>query len=267
MTPVFLIAWREYKQYVLSRGFIIFLVTFPLLIALGGGAVGLLESSKPVRSFVVYDEAGGYAEAIDREIAEQERRQTVAAYDLYLEAAIDKAKIAPEDLPAPFAPEAQTQSRQDAFFAAGGVEAAREATKPYLKSGIPLFSAPRKQFAHIPLTPAIGSAATIEDAAEALRPYLVGEKPYPGAGGELFAAVIIPKAYTGGEDGAEAQFWSNNLTDPNLEIAVSRALSVTSRRKLSESFGLSPAQLDALADVDAPVKAYRPDKVAGGGEL
>ena len=267
MKPVFLIAWREYKQYVLSRGFIIFLVTFPLLIALGGGAIGLLESSKPVRTFVVYDEAGGYAEAIDREIAERERFQTVSAFDLYLEAALDKSKIAPEDLPAPFAPDALTQTRQDAFFTAGGVEAAREATKAYLKSGAPLFSAPKKQFARIELAGEIRSASTIEDAAEALRSFLVGEKSYPGAGGKLFAAVLIPRSYTGEEDGAEAQFWSNNLTDPNLEVAVSRALSATARRKLSESFGLSPAQLDALADVDAPVKAYRPDKIAGGGEL
>lgn len=267
MTPVFLIAWREYKQYVLSRGFIIFLVTFPLLITLGGGAIGLLESSRPVRTFVVYDEVGGYAEAIDREIAERDRHQAVAAFDLYLEAAIDKSKIAPGDLPPPFAPDAQTQARQNAFFAAGGVEAAREAAKPYLKSGAPLFAAPRRQFARIDLTDEIQSAATIDDAAEALRPFLVGARTYPGAGGGLFAAVLIPKSYTGGDEGAEAQFWSNNLTDPNLEIAVSRALSVTARRKLSESFGLSPAELDALADVDAPVKAFRPDKVQGGGEL
>ncbi|OFX02534.1 MAG: hypothetical protein A3E78_02380 [Alphaproteobacteria bacterium RIFCSPHIGHO2_12_FULL_63_12] len=267
MTPVFLIAWREYKQYILSRGFLIFLVTFPLIVILGGGAIGILESSKPVRTFVVYDQAGGYAEAIDREIAERERHQTIVAFDAYLEAAIDKSKIALEDLPAPFAPGATTQSRRNAFFAAGGVEAARAAVQPYLKSGVPLYSAPRRQFARIELADPIRSAATIEDAAEALRPFLVGAQSYPGAGGGLFAAVLIPRSYNGGEDGAEAQFWSNNLTDPNLEIAVSRALSATARRKLSESYGLSPAELDALADVDAPVKAYRPDKEQGGGEL
>lgn len=267
MSPVFLIAWREYKQYVLSRGFIIFLVTFPLLIGLGGAAIGLLEASKPVRNFVVYDEAGGYAEAIDHEIAERENYQTVAAWDAYLEIAIDKTKIAPEDLPKPFAPDAITQARQDAFFDAGGVEAARGTAAEYLKSGMPPFTAPKKQFTRLDLADKIRAAATIDDAAEALRPYLIGAKPYPGAGGGLFAAVLIPRDYTGGEDGAEAQFWSNNLTDPNLEIAVSRTLSTTARRKLSESFGLSRAELDALAEVDAPVKAYRPDKVEGGGEL
>src|SRR5690606_26375254 len=109
--------------------------------------------------------------------------------------------------------------------------------------------------------------ATIAEAAETLRPYLLGEKNFPRSSHGLFAAILIPENYTGGEDGAEAQYWSANLTDPALEITVSRALSSTARRKMSESFGLTPGQLDAIADVDAPVQAFRPDKNEGGGEL
>ncbi len=267
MRSVLLIAWREYKQYVLSRGFLIFLVTFPLLLVLGGAAMGLLEASKPIRSFVVFDAAGGYADAIDREIADRDAANLIAAWDAYLAASIDKSLIAPKDLPAPFAPGAITQKRQQAFYDAGGAEAARVTVEKYLKKGAPAFAAPRTQFMRLDLASAIGEPASIDTAAEALRPYLLGERPYPGAEGGLFAAVLIPEGYTGGDDGAEAQYWSNNLTDPGLEIAVSRALSTTARRKMSESFGLSSNQLDALADVDAPLKPYRPDKIEGGGEL
>ncbi len=267
MKAILLIAWREYKQYVLSRGFLIFLVTFPLIIGFGGAALGLLESSKPLRSFVVYDEVGGYAEAIDREIAERDQRNTISTWDAYLTVAIDKSKIAPEDLPAPFAPAAMTASRRVAFFANGGVEAARAVVRDYLKSGAPLFAAPRGQFVRLELAGAARGAASVEAAAQALAPYLLDAKPFPGADGALFAAVLIPKGYTGGEDGAEAQFWSKNLTDPALEITVSRALTTTARRKLSETFGLRGGQLDALADVEAPLKPYRPDKAEGGGEL
>lgn len=267
MKPVFLIAWREYKQYILSRGFLIFLVAFPLLIGAGGLAIGLLESAKPVRHFVVYDEAGGYADAIDREIADREKFATLAAWDAYVSAAVDRLKIDPEDLPAPYAPGAVTQSRQDAFFAAGGVEAARGAVAGQLKKGAPQFAAPRIQFTRLPLTKEIEAAGNLEEAAEVLRPYLVDEKAYPGAPGGLFAAVLIPAAYTGNSDGEEAQFWSKNLTDPALETAVGRALTLTARRRLSESFGLTSSQLDALAEIDAPVRPYRPDKFEGGGEL
>lgn len=267
MRSVLLIAWREYKQYVLSRGFLIFLVTFPLLLVLGGAAMGLLEASKPIRSFVVFDAAGGYADAIDREIADRDAGNLIAAWDAYLAASIDKSLIAPKDLPAPFAPGGITQKRQQAFFDAGGVDAARTAVEKYLKKGAPAFAPPRTQFMRLDLASAIGEPASVDAAAEALRPYLLGERSYPGAEGGLFAAVLIPEGYTGDDDGAEAQYWSNNLTDPGLEIAVSRALSTTARRKLSESFGLSSNQLDTLADVDAPLKPYRPDKVEGGGEL
>lgn len=267
MNAVLLIAWREYKQYVLSRGFLIFLVTFPLLIALGGAALGFLESAKPLRSFVVYDEVGGYAAAIDREIAERERRNVIVAWDAYVSIAADRSRIVPEDLPPPFAPAALTQARLQAFFDAGGVDGARAATIGYLKKGAPLFAAPRGQFVRLDLVAAAKDAGSIEAAAEALRPYLLDAKSYPGANGPLFAAVLIPWGYTGGEDGVEAQFWSKNLTDPSLEIAVSRALTTTARRRLSEQFGLSSAQLDAIADVDAPLKPYRPGKIEGGGEL
>lgn len=269
MKTVLLIAWREYKQYVLSRGFLIFLVTFPLLIALGGAAMGLLEASRPMRHFVVYDEVGGYAEAIDREIAERAERSIIGAFDAYVAVALDEALAAPEDLAAPFAPAAVTEARRRAFFAAGGVEGARKAVEGKLKKGAPLFVAPRTQFRRLELADDAAAAPTVDAAAEALRPYLLDAKPYPGSenASGLFAAVIIPRGYTGGEDGEEAQFWSNNLTDPGLEFAVSRALSSTARRKLSESYGLSAGQLDALADVEAPLKPYRPDKVRGGGEL
>lgn len=267
MRAVLLIAWREYKQYVLSRGFLIFLVTFPLLILFGGAAMGMLEASRPVRSFVVFDEVGGYAEAIDREIAERQQRDTVAAWDAYVAIAVDKAKIDPETLPGPFAPAAVTEARRQAFFEAGGADAARAAVAGRLRKGVPSFEAPRTQFVRLDLPAQARDARSLDAAIAALRPFLVGSKRLAGAEGPLFAAVLIPEGYTGAADGAEAQFWSKNLTDPALESAVGRALTTTARRKLSESFGLSGAELDALADVEAPVKAFRPDKAEGGGEL
>jgi len=264
---ILLIAWREYKQYVLSRGFLIFLISFPLLIGLGGAAMTFLETSRPIRHFVVFDEAGGYVEAIDREIESRFEMSVISAWDAYASVAIDKTKVSPEDLPEPFAPAAITRTRQGAFFAAGGVDAARAAIKDYLKAGAPLFVGPKRQFERLDLSGVVSADATIEEAAEILRPFLLGEKTYPKRAHGLFAAIFIPKAYTGRDDGEEAQYWSANLTDPALEITVSRALTSTARRQLSANFGLAPGQLDAIADLDAPMQAFRPDKNEGGGAL
>jgi ABC-2 type transport system permease protein len=268
MNAMFRIAWREYKQYVFSRGFVLFLIMFPLMVALGAASVGFLESSKPVRYFVVYDEAGGYADAIDNELETRRQRQILAAFDAYLEVAIDKTKIDPKRLPAPFAPGSISQARIDAIAAAGGYVAAKKAVLPYLKPGITQFAEPRRQFARLDIGAALGNAASMDAAADLLRPYLLGERDFPGVeDGALFAAILIPRGYTGAEGGAEAQYWSNNLTDPALEFAVGRALSSTARRKLAESLGLSRADLDALGDVDAPVKSFQPGKTEAGGEL
>lgn len=263
MRPVFLIAWREYKQYVLSRGFLMFLVLFPLLVVLGGAAIGFMQAAAPVRSFVVVDEAGGYAEAIDLEIDRQQQRKALDAWDQWVAVALDPAKLDPDDLQAPFAPGAVTFARLQAIETGGGYEAGLALARPHLRPGVPLFKAPRRQFVRIEAGDMIAGDAGAEAAAAALTPYLTGERRWPD-GSALFAAVIIPKDYTGDAKGPDAQYWSKNLTDPSLEIAVRRALTSTARRRLAGDLGLDGAALDALADADAPLKAYEPG--AGSGE-
>ncbi len=265
MRPVFLIAWREYRQYVLSRGFLMFLVMFPLLVLAGGAALGLMQSSKPTRAFVVVDAAGGYAEAIDREIARQHQREALGAWDAWLAVALDPTKKKAEDLPAPFGQGAVTFARMKALEAAGGFSAGLEIVRPHLRAGIPLFSAPKNQFLRLEPAGVIDGALSAEAAAKALAPFLLGDQKWPD-GSDLFAAILIPKDYTGASDGPDAQYWSKNLTDPALEIAVGRALTSTARRKFAADVGLGSAALDALADADAPLEAFDPGK-AGGAEL
>ena len=262
MRPVFLIAWREYRQYVLSRGFLMFLVLFPLLVVLGGAAVGMLQSSKPVRAFTVVDEAGGYVAAIDSEIARQHQRQSLAAWDQWVAVALDPKSMKAEDLPAPFAPDAVTFSRLKAIEAAGGYDAGVALARPHLRPGVPLFKAPKRQFVRVDAGDVLDAAAPAGNAADALEPYLIGAQRWPD-GSSLFAAVIVPKGYTGAAEGPDAQYWSKNLTDPALEIAVGRALTSTARRRLAADFGLDSGALDALADADAPLKAFEPGGANG----
>jgi ABC-2 type transport system permease protein len=262
MKPVFLIAWREYKQYVLSRGFLMFLILFPLLVVIGGAAVGMLQSSKPVRTFAVVDEAGGYIKAIDAEIARQHERETLAAWDLWLAVALDPAKKDADDLPAPFAPDAVTFGRLKAIEANGGYDAGVALVRDALRPGVPIFKAPKKRFVRVDADDALKNGEPAATAAFALTPYLTGAQRWPD-GSALFAAVLIPKDYTGDAKGPDAQYWSKNLTDPSLEIAVGRALTSTARRKLAADLGLDSASLDALADADAPLQAYEAGSGAG----
>ncbi len=266
MRATLLIAWREYRQYILSRGFLLFLVLFPLGVVFVGAVIGFAENAKPARSFVVYDRTGLYGDAIDIEIEWRRKRGTLSAWDAYLSLAAQPGALEEGMIPAPFAPAPLTRARIDAFHEAG-LAAARAAAAPYLRTGAPEFPEPRNQFLRLDLPPEARDAANVDEAAAALRPYLLDEKRLPGASTPLFAAVLIPEGFSAEEDSPAAEFWSRNLTDPALESAVSNALDYALQRRAVETLGLSPALLEDLAVIEAPLSSFRPDRADGEAEL
>jgi len=270
MSPVAHIAWREYKQYIFSRGFLLFMVMFPLGVIFGGAAIGIMESAKPARSFVVFDQTGLYADKIDREIEDDRKRQILAAWDAYAQAEILPGVADADAIPAPFAPAPVTSVRVAAFEAAGGVGAGRKAIDLFLRPDAPAFVEPRKSFLRLSLPAEITAAGSVDEASAMLRPFLLGEEPFrdeAGMRGELFAAVLIPEGFGQGEASTPAQYWSRNLTDGSLQGAVSRALDSALRREAAREFGLAPGVLEKLSDIDAPVTAFRPDRLEGEAEL
>ncbi len=261
MRSTLLVAWREYKQYVFTRGFLLFLVMLPIVLVVGTGLLTLIEKARPVRHFVVYDMTGEYEAQIDVQLAKQRARSTLAAWDFYLETSIDRTKIKPEELPFPFGSAAITNKRLDAFTSSGGASAAADIAGPYLKNGAPTFVEPKERFVRATLTEELAASGAPEAAAEILRPYLLGEEPYPALEGvPLFAAIIIPEGFSGAEGAPQIEFWSASITDPALEIAISRAISVLLRREAAAEFGLSEEDLKRLADVEAPIQSFRPDR-------
>jgi len=270
MNSVRLIAWREYKQYVFSRGFLLFLVMFPLGMVFVGVAMGLLERSKPTRYFVVYDETASYADDIDREIERRHLRSSISAWYLYLAVNADPVALEEGSIPEPFSPGELTDRRVAAFQAAGGFEAANAAAAPHLKTGAGAFSTPKLLFHRLDLPGEAASLTSIASVEEALRPYLLEERLIrAGDDGakQLFAAILIPLEFGAGEAAAPAQYWSRNLTDPSLESIVTSALDTALRRQAIANFGLPREALDEVAGIDAPVSAFRPDRSAEKAEL
>ncbi|MEO0695018.1 MAG: ABC transporter permease [Pseudomonadota bacterium] len=268
MKASLLIAWREYKQYVFSRGFILFLVLLPLLVVFGGAAFALIERSKPVRNFVVVDQTGDYSDAIASALDRQHTRTILGAWNFYIEAAIDRERHSTDDLPYPFDTSAVSNRRVRDFEEAGGVEAANRAVQPFLANTGLTFPVPKRNFEMLPVIDEIAGAQDKAAAADALRPYLTGAKAYPGAGeAALFAAIIIPQDFSLAKDAPKGEYWSQNLTDPSLQLAVSRALESSLRRAYAKDMGLEDAALEQLADIDAPLTAFRPDRATEDAEL
>ncbi|MEO1014655.1 MAG: ABC transporter permease [Pseudomonadota bacterium] len=263
MGSTLLIAWREYKQYVFSRGFLLFLIMTPVLFLGAVLIMSVVDKARPQRTFVIVDQTGGYTELIDAGLEKQHLRETLQSWSAYLNVAVDPDKSAVEDLPEPFGAEPITNERLEAVASGGGVAAAAAAVAPYLKDDVAPFQAPRPRFRRLEAPQAALAAEDAEGAAAALEPYLLGERALPGAEGELFAAVIIPSGFgddANTEDDAppQAAFWSKNVTDPTLQIAVSRALRSALRRQAAANLGLAGADLNRLADIEAPITAFTP---------
>jgi ABC-2 type transport system permease protein len=266
MRPILLIAWREYRQYIFSRGFLLFLVLFPLGVVFVGAALSFLERSKPVRDYVIYDETGVYAEAIGEEIEHRRQRDLVEAWDLYVAFAVDEEAIDDGLVPTPFAPAAPTRARIEAFIAAGA-EAAQQAIAAHRREGAPDFEPPRRLFTALDLPAEVAAARNSSEAVERLRPYLLDKKRMPGRSAPLFAAVLIPEGFGAGEEAPAVEFWSRNLTDTSLQTAVERAIEQTLRRQAAAAHGLSFESLEDLAVIDAPMTSFRADKAEGDAEL
>lgn len=270
MTPTLLIAWREYKQYVFSRGFLLFMIMFPVGLVLLSGATAFLEHNKPIRYYAIVDQTGNYADDIDAEIQTRYERRLIAAWDEYVALNVDEQALEDKLIAAPFAPAEVDSDRLASFRSAGGVDAGRRVIAPYLIVEQAPFIFERSRFERIE-APDSALAASDSGAIEAaLRPYLLGEQTIANASSEnveLFAAIIIPEGFGHREDAPAAQYWSRNLTDPALQTALSAALDSALRREYFAQFGLPRETLDDVIAVSAQVTSYRPDRSAEAAAL
>ncbi|MEQ1929008.1 MAG: ABC transporter permease [Parvularculaceae bacterium] len=266
MSPVLLIAWREYKQYIFSRGFLLFLILMPLGAILIAGALGLAESAKPARHFTIYDATGKYAVPLAEEFERRRKRNIVTSYDSWLSFAADKAAIEEKKIPAPFAPGPPDSVRVEAFLAAG-IDGANAAAAPYLRNGAPPFEEPRWPFKLEPPPPDVAAAPGIEEARERLKPYLLDEKLPPGADEPLFAAVLIPRDFGPGEGAPAVEFWSRNVTDAALKETLGVALNSMMRREAAEARGLAPGAFDSIASIETALEDFRPDRAVEDAAL
>ncbi|MEO1252836.1 MAG: ABC transporter permease [Pseudomonadota bacterium] len=266
MKQIILIAWREYRQYVFSRGFLLFLIMFPLGFIGVSAAMAVAENSKPTRYFVIYDETGLYTDDILEEIEDRWRYALLSAWDAYARGFVTDAG---EPLPAPFAPGEIDRQRIEAFIAAGGADAAATVAAARLKPGAPPFAPPRRSFQHIGATDALADVTSLAEAEEELRPYLKQDRLIPTARGQkpLFAAILIPAAFNGEEGGAPAQYWSKNLTDNELASRVSSALDSALKRQRYAALGVGDDEILRVEAIDAPMESFRPDRAPEEAQL
>ncbi|MEM1192446.1 MAG: ABC transporter permease [Pseudomonadota bacterium] len=279
MRGALLIAWREYRQYVFSRGFLLLLLVVPVGLVVVGSLFQVASNTVPVRPFMVIETGDRYTTQIDAYLNREASRATVTAWLQYARfgaGASYGGKIDPA-----FDPDtdfATLDARVDAFVAAGGVAAANAALAPYRAEGAPNFVAPRRRFQRV-ATPRDVRDASAPDFVSRLRAYMAGATGATGAvtgGGDepLFAALVLPAGFgTGGAPGAadaptvRAQYWSTNLVDAELRSLLQRALTRALQREAALDAGLSDSGFSAVVNARAGIDDFRPDRAVGEAAL
>src|ERR1700719_4090440 len=94
MNAIFLIARREFLQYVRTRGFILTLLLVPGWVVVGGVLKHLFTHTDPVRYFAVVDESGHYTADIDRALAAEREQATLSSLAAWARDNVDLTAVA-----------------------------------------------------------------------------------------------------------------------------------------------------------------------------
>lgn len=253
MNTLFQLISHEYRKYVFTRGFLLFLLIIPVSAAFGYFASTISEKAAPTRSFMLIDETGQYVDVIDAALVESSALRQLRIWDEYALNAVVPNEDGSFPLQPPFAPAAQDTARAEAFMAAGGIEAATEAAKPYLIEGAQPIPEIRDRFVRVDL-PADIENATGEARDDLIREYVRGDKTLAGQSRNVFAGIVIPADFA---QGGVVRFYTNNLIDGELRSFIDRALTNAIKAYAYEQQGVDAAMVRQIESIAIPVVLYK----------
>jgi ABC-2 type transport system permease protein len=237
MSPVFLVARRDYLAYVGAWGFWISLVTAPLIIAALMFGPLLLARAEPPRVLAVVAERGEDAAAVRAAFADMARRDARREVSAYLAAA------APAIAAAATGAFDAAPDREAAIAAARGVVAQRA------PSALAAFPQPSPRY--------VIAEAPAPDV-ERMRPFLDGTQALPD-GRALYGALNIRRVARD----PIIEYWSVNLSHDEPSMIASRAMRLAMQREALAAQGLDPGEADRLNAFEPRVAQFDPRPSAG----
>jgi ABC-2 type transport system permease protein len=245
MSPIFLVARRDYFAYIGAWGFWLSLITAPLILAVLMFAPVLLARAEPPRVLTIIADNASDAAAVTGEFEDLARRSARAEINAYL--AATAPTIAPDALAA-----------FDAAVEQGGdnraaVAAARAVVTERVPQALRAFPQPSPRYVLTP-PPMAG--------VEALRPYLDGTQTLAD-GRTLFGAINIRRE----ADAPVIEYWSLNLSHNEPTLIAQRAMRLTMQREALAGQGLDPLEADRLNAFDPRIVQFDPRAAAVDAEV
>lgn len=242
MSPVFLVARRDYFAYVGAWGFWLSLFTAPVVIAALAFGPLLLARAEPPRVLTILADRPSDAEAVAAAFAGNARRAARTEIAAYVSAA---APAVAADAIAAF---------DAAADRAAGVAAARQIVAARAPGALRAFPQPSPRYQLIaPPAPDI----------EAMRPYLDGARTLSD-GRSLFGLLRIKRSEAGAPS---IEYWSVNLSHDEPSNIAQRAMRLIMQREALAGHGLDPLEADRLNAFQPEIRQFDPRPSAGTGAV
>ncbi len=241
MSPIFLVARRDYFAYVGAWGFWLSLITAPLIIALLIFAPIILARAEPPRVLAVLAEQPADADTVRSAFTYTSRRDARGDIRAYLEAA------------APAISPAAIEAYDAAPDRAAAIEAARAIVARQAPNALRAFPQPTERYQLV---------APPEDNVSELRLYLDGTLALPD-GRMLYGALNIRRV--AGDPIIE--YWSTNLSHDEPSNIARAAMRIAMQREALEAQGLPATEADRLNDLEPQVAQFDPRPSAGTGQV
>ncbi len=258
MRDILLVAWRDFRQVVSTRGFMVTLLIVPVMIGISGFAATRFAPQYSV-AYSVVDASGRYGPGVERRLELDYQREVLRNLSTYVE----RWSLASVDPAAPWARRGAWASDAAVaqFMADGGVDAATRRLQPRLPQGAPSFKPPARYFVEVPPPAGVPTDHGAEAFGAAMAGPLQGDMQTPDGKRPLGLAVYIPKDF--GAPGAVARLWTNGRYDGGLSSSMRQQLTADLRMNLLQASGLPGEQARRIETLAAPVQVSDPP--AGGG--
>jgi ABC-2 type transport system permease protein len=260
MRAALLVAIREFRLIVSTRGFWVTLLVVPLALAVSIAA-STLFAPQPGAAFTLVDASGRYRPAIERRLELDYQREVLRGLATY----VDRWKLASVDPGAVWA-------RRDAwpadaavarFIAEGGSDAALRRLQPQAPHEAPAFKPPPRTFIEIPPPAGVPTGQGPEAFGRSIAGPMQGDAVTAQGKRPFAVAVYIPANF--GAPGAAARVWTNGRFNEGLINTVREQLTAALRHSALEAGGLSSDTAARIETLTAPIQVTEPAPGAARG--
>jgi ABC-2 type transport system permease protein len=260
MRATLLVAGREFRQVLSTRGFWVTLLLVPLAIGVFVFASSRLAPQSSA-AFTLVDASGDYGASIERRLELDYQRQVLRDLATY----VDRWRLASVEPGAVWA-------RRDAwpadasvagFIAEGGAAAAVRRLRSRLPEGAPAFKPPPRSYIEITPPAGVPTDQGAEAFGQAIATPMQRDVETPQGKRPFTLAVYIPKDF--GAPGAAARVWTNGGSNEGLIETVRQQLTAALRHGVLRANGLSSDTADRIETLSAAIQVTEAPPAAARG--